>query len=88
LTKICTIHVDDEVNARIGGLHPENLEILWDKFGIFVDGYYHMPAFQLRRWDGKIRFFEKTGKTYTKLLSNIHPSLKAWGYEVRWEDHR
>lgn len=86
--KTCTIHVDDEVNCRIGGLHPEDADILWDKFGIFVDGYFHMPAYQLRRWDGKIRFFEKTGKTYTKLLDEIVPFIATWGYDVRIEDHR
>ena len=53
----CTIHVNDEVNCGIGGLRDEHLKLLWDKFGIFVDGHFHMPAFQLRRWDGKIRFF-------------------------------
>ena len=47
--KKCTIIVDDEVNARLGGLRPEHLEALWNKFGIFVDGYYHMPAY--RDWE-------------------------------------
>lgn len=84
----CTIHVDDEVNCRIGGLRPEHLEILWNKFGIFVDGYFHMPAYQLRRWDGKIRFFEKAGKTYTKLLDEIIPYLATWNYEVDINDKR
>ena len=84
----CTIHVDDEVNCRIGGLRPEHLDILNDKFAILVDGAWHMPAVQLRRWDGKIRFFEKTGKTFTKLLDEIVPYLCTWGYDVNLEDHR
>lgn len=86
--KICTIHVDDEVNCRIGGLHPEDLDLLWDKFGIFVEGYFHMPSYQLRRWDGKIRFFEKTGKTYTKLLDEIVKYLTTWNYQIDIKDHR
>ena len=86
--KICTIHIDDEVNCRIGGLRPDELEILWNKFGIFVEGYRHMPSFQLRRWDGKIRFFDKNGKTYTKILDEIYPYLTTWGYEINLEDHR
>lgn len=84
----CTIHVEDEVNCRLGGLRPEHLEILWEKFGIFVDGYFHMPSYQLRRWDGKIRFFEKTGKTFTKLLDEILPYVCSWGYEVDLNDKR
>ena len=58
---ICTIYVDDEVNCRVGGLRPEHLELLWEKFGIMMDGAQFTPAFQLRRWDGRIRYFEKTG---------------------------
>lgn len=87
-TKKCTIVVDDEVNARIGGLRPEHYEILWNKFGVFVDGYYHMPAYQLRRWDGKSRFFDKNGKTYTKLLDEVVPYLAAWDYEIDIDDRR
>lgn len=88
MTYTCTIHVLDEVNCRIDGLHPEHLEILWNKFGVFVDGYFHMPAFQLRRWDGKIRFFDKNGKTYTKILDEILPYLGSWNYDILLNDQR
>lgn len=88
MTKICTVHIDDEVNCRIGGLHPEDLEFLWGKFGVFAEGYFHMPAYQLRRWDGRIRFFDKNGKTYTKLLDEIIPYLVTWNYEINFNDHR
>lgn len=86
--KSCTIHVEDEVNCHIGGLHPEDLQALWERFGVFVEGYFHMPAYQLRRWDGKIRFFEHTGKTFTKLLEEILPFLGAWNYEINLVDKR
>lgn len=84
----CTIHIADEVNCTFGGLRPEHLEILWEKFGVFVDGYRFMPAFQLRRWDGKLRFFEKTGKTYVRILDEIIPYICTWGYEVEIVDKR
>lgn len=84
----CTIVIEDEVNARVGGLRPEHLELLWDKFGIFVDGYRYMPAYQLRRWDGKNRFFSQTGVTYTKLLEEVIPYLAAWNYDLNLEDKR
>lgn len=86
--KTCTIHIDDEVNCRIGGLHPDNLKVLWEKFGIFAEGYFHMPAYQLRRWDGKIRFFDENGKTFTKLLDEIIPYLTLWNYDVKINDQR
>lgn len=88
MNKTCTVNVLDEVNCRIGGLQPEDLQFLWEKYGIHVDGYFHMPAYQLRRWDGKIRFFEKTGNTFTKLLDEIVPHLVNWGYGVNLEDNR
>jgi hypothetical protein len=84
----CTLHLEDEVNCRFGGLRPEHLEILWEKFGVFVDGYFHMPAYQLRRWDGKIRFFEKNGKSFVKILDEILPYVCSWGYEVDIIDKR
>lgn len=88
MTKTCHIHIDDEVHARLAGLSPQDTESLWNAFGVFVDGYYHMPAFQLRRWDGKIRFVEKTGKTWVKLLDEIVPYVVGWGYHVNLIDHR
>jgi len=88
MTLTCTLHLEDEVHCRFGGLRPEHLELLWEKFGVFVDGYFHMPAYQLRRWDGKIRFFEKTGKTFTKILDEILPYVCSWGYEVDLRDNR
>jgi hypothetical protein len=88
MTKICTIHVDDEVHCRIGGLRPEHVEVLFNKFGVFVDGYFHMPAYQLRRWDGKAHFFDKAGKTFTKLLDEIVPYLCTWDYQVNFLDKR
>lgn len=84
----CNIIIEDEVSCRLAGLRPEHVELLWEKFGVFVDGYFHMPAYQLRRWDGKIRFFEKTGKTFTKILDEIIPYLCAWNYEINIDDKR
>jgi hypothetical protein len=88
MSKICTIVIEDEINCRIGGLHPADLNALWELFGIYVDGYRFMPAFQLRRWDGKTRWLDKHGKTYTKLLEEIIPHIINWNYEIRFEDRR
>lgn len=84
----CTVYLDDEVWCRITGLKQEHLDILWHKFGIYVDGYFFMPAYKLGRWDGKIRFFEKTGKTYLRLLDKIAPLLYDWNYDVDIVDKR
>lgn len=86
--KACTIIIDDEVNCRIGGLRDEHAKVLYDKFGIHVDGYFHMPLYQLRKWDGKTHYFDKNGKTYTKLLDQIVPYLCTWDYDIKIDDRR
>jgi superfamily II DNA or RNA helicase len=88
MPKRCVLTVRDEVWCTLGGLEPQDIEFLWNKFGVHVDGYFFMPAYKLGRWDGKIRFFEKTGKTYQRLLSQVLPYLEGWGYEVELVDHR
>lgn len=88
MSKSVKLVIEDQVSCYFVGLRKEDLDVLWDKFGIFVDGHFHMPAFQLRRWDGKIRFFDKNGRTYVKLLDEILPYLDSWGYEIQFVDQR
>lgn len=84
----CTINIKDEVWCVIAGLNPSHTDMLFHKFGIFVDGYFFMPAYKLGRFDGKIRFFEKTGRTYLRLLDKIVPLLDSWGYDIDLVDNR
>ena len=84
----CIINVKDEVWCTINGITPSHNEFLWNKFGVHVDGYFFMPAYKLGRWDGKIRFYEKTGKTYVRLLEKILPYLENWGYDIDLNDNR
>lgn len=86
--KTCYITIRDEVYCHITGLAPSENEFLWNKFGIHTEGYFWAPAYKLGRWDGKIRFFEKTGKTYIRLLDQILPFIEKWGYEFALQDER
>jgi len=88
MAKQAFITIRDQVNCFVTGLNPEHNEALWHQFGIYVDGYRWMMAFKLGRWDGKVRFFEKTGKTYFRLLDEIIPKLDSWGYELILKDER
>ncbi len=88
MTKICKIILKDEVWCNLVGLSPSEIQLLWNKFGILVEGAYHIPAVRLGRWDGKIRFFEKTGKTYIRLLPEVIPYLIEFGYDVDIDDQR
>ncbi len=84
----CTISVKDEVWCRVAGLTPTHTEFLWKQFAVFVDGYFFMPSYRMGRFDGKIRFFDKTGKTYVRLLEKIIPYLETWGYDIDLLDSR
>lgn len=88
MSKHCRITVTDEVFCTITGILPSEHESLWNTFGVFVDGYFFMPQYKMGRWDGKIRFFEKTGKTYVRLLPDILPYLDKWGYDIELVDKR
>jgi superfamily II DNA or RNA helicase len=88
MTKTCTLTVKDEVWCYFSGLAPEHIESLFKEFGVFVDGYFFMPLYKLGRWDGKIHFFERTGKTYVRLLDKILPFIDKWGYDVNLVDNR
>lgn len=86
--KTAHIWVRDEVWMTVAGLDPADHTFLWNKFGIEVEGSFFMPARKLGRWDGKIRFFDKTGKTYLRLLEDIAVFLEKWGYEIELHDER
>lgn len=88
MIKTAYITVRDEVFCSITGLAPVDTDFLWKKYGIYKDGYIWSPQFKLGRWDGKIRFFDKTGKTYIRLLEEILPILDHWGYEIVLNDKR
>jgi superfamily II DNA or RNA helicase len=86
--KVAHIWVRDEVYMTVSGVEPEDHQFLWNKFGIPVDGYFYMPAYKLGRWDGKIRFYEKTGKVFLRFLPDILPFFEKWGYDVELHDER
>jgi superfamily II DNA or RNA helicase len=88
MAKLCRITVTDEVWCTVSGLHPTELAVLYDQFGPHVEGYFFSPQYKLGRWDGRIRFFHKTGKTYHRLLDKILPCIEAWGYDFDLVDKR
>ena len=88
MSKQCYITVRDETFCYVTGLAPCDNDFLWNKFGIHVDGYFFTPQYKLGRWDGKIRFFEKTGKTFLRILDSIIPYLDKWDYDIVIQDER
>lgn len=86
--KLATIHINDEVNCRVTGLEDRHVKMLYDQFGLFVDGYAFNHAYKLGRWDGKKRFFSRDGTTYIRLLDEIVPAIKHFGYKLKLIDNR
>lgn len=85
---IATIKILDELNAVVIGLDRTDYKELYNKYGLFSEGYFFKPAYKSGRWDGKIRFFSNNGKTSVNLLPEIIPDLKNMGYKIRLLDHR
>lgn len=88
LSKPCTIKILDEVNCVFVGLHPDHLGYFSEEYAVFAANYYFNPKYKLGRWDGKIRYFYKTGKTYVNLLDEIIPRVMGLGYKINVVDER
>jgi superfamily II DNA or RNA helicase len=82
------IYLKDEVYCTIVGLSNADNLTLFNEFAVEIEGAFFHPAVKLGRWDGKVRFFERTGHTYIRLLENIVPFLVGWGYEIELVDER
>lgn len=87
-SKVCTIRILDEVNCVLVGLNPDHLGYMSEEYAVFAANYYFNPKFKLGQWDGKIRYFHKTGKTYVNLLDTILPRVIKLGYKLKVEDLR
>lgn len=87
-SKKCTIRILDEVSCVFVGLHPDHLAYFYEEYARFAPNYFFNPRFKLGPWDGKIRFFHKTGKTYVNLLDDILPRVIRLGYKIKTIDLR
>ena len=84
----CTIKIISEVKIKLIGLHGDHLQQLYDRYGVLTQNYFFNPKFKLGQWDGKIRFFNKSGETYLFLIEEILPYLKNVGYDIKIVDVR
>lgn len=85
---LAKIRILDEVSVVVAGLEDDHFTYLYNTYGVFAPNYFFHPKFKLGVWDGKIRFFSKTGKTFLYLLDDLLPRVKNLGYKIELEDHR
>lgn len=88
ITRTCTVKILDEVNCVIVGLHPDHIGYFYEQYGIDAPNYFFNPRFKLGSWDGKLRYFHKTGKTYVNLLNDIIPRIVGLQYNIKVVDKR
>lgn len=84
----CYITIEDEVNCLVSGLHPTDDAKLYNQYGLFAPNHFFNPRFKLGIWDGKLRFYQKTGQTLVYLLDEIIPKLVKMGYAPEIKDLR
>lgn len=82
------IKVLDELNVVVSGLHRKDVEHFYNSLGFYDKGYRFKPAYKMGRWDGKLRFFDKNGKTSINMLPLIVPDLVSRGYKMELIDNR
>lgn len=88
MNRQCKIVILDEVQCVFVGLHPDHIAFMYEEYGVFGPNYFFNPKYKLGAWDGKIRFFHKTGKTYVKLLDEMIPKVIALRYDIEIDDRR
>lgn len=88
MTGICRLEIKDEVNCKFHDLSPSTRRKCEAKLKFQLPYAYHVPAFRLGRWDGKIGFFTTAGATYINLLDRVLPILNDEGWKVEIDDQR
>lgn len=88
MSKTCTIRILDEVNCAVLGLDDYHSKEMNKRYSPYMDGYFHSKKYKLGVWDGRISFYSKGGRTYTKLLPEIITQVHKWGYKISLIDNR
>jgi superfamily II DNA or RNA helicase len=86
--RACSIVIKDHVNCMVTGLDPKTVRKMEKHLTFDVPGAFHMPAFKLGRWNGKVSLFEN-GWTFTNLLDeDALDIIGTAGYDIDIVDQR
>lgn len=78
---VAKIKILDELNAVVIGLDRSHYETLYNYYGVLAKDYFFKRQYKLGRWDGKVRFFSKNGKTSIHFIPEIVKLLRDMGYD-------
>lgn len=84
----CKLTILDNANCVWSGLTPDHLRYMYEEYAIFAPNYRFNPKYKLGSWDGKIRYFHKTGKTFVNLLPEMLPRIMGLKYKITVDDKR
>lgn len=85
---VCTISLKDEVNCLVTGISKDVGAKLKKLLTFVVPGSFHMPAYKLGKWDGKVSLFTD-GWTFTNLIDDDFLAIiEDAGYEIEFKDER
>ncbi len=76
------IHILDEVNVVISGLSKTQTDQMIQEYSFYVKGFKFMPKYKMGVWDGKVKFFNRTGKTSIFLIDDFLKSFQSIGIDI------
>lgn len=82
------VNILDEVNVVITNLLQEHIDHFYDVYAMHAPNYFFNPKYKLGVWDGKIRYFQRTGKTFLYLMDEMIPIIVKLGYKININDMR
>ena len=85
---ITRLVIKDEVNVKFEDLDASTRRRCEQKLKYLLPYAYHVPAYRLGRWDGKVGFFTTAGATYLNLLDRVLPILDEEGWSIEIDDRR
>jgi len=86
--KICKLIILDEVNIKLENVETHILSSLNKKMSFYDPSAKYLPSYKIGRWDGKISYFDLSGKSYFHLLKEILEVLDEFKYKIQKEDRR
>lgn len=86
--KVATIVIEDYVHATIAGLRIEDTTDLVNDYAVYTKNYFFSPDYQMKRWDGKFKFFTNGNRAYLSMILEISEDLKSRGYKIKIKNNR